>query len=120
MADAISRCDSLELASQDLSITTFRYVPPDLRPHTGDEAVERHLDELNRALLDRVQRSGEAFVSHAVVGGKYVLRACIVNFHTTRADVTALPEIVRRLGRAVDAELRPPVSAPARKTRRDV
>jgi len=35
-----------------------------------------------------------------------VLRACIVNFHTGEADVDALPEIVARLGRAVDAALR--------------
>jgi len=52
------------------------------------------------------QRSGEAFVSNAVSGGTYVLRACIVNFHTGEADVDALPEIVARLGRAVDGELR--------------
>jgi glutamate/tyrosine decarboxylase-like PLP-dependent enzyme len=73
----------------------------------GDEPVERHLDALNRELLDRLQRGGEAFVSNAVVDGRYVLRACIVNFHTTRTDVEALPEIVARVGRTVDAELRP-------------
>ena len=65
---------------------------------------------LNRALLDRLQRGGEAFVSNAVLGGRYVLRACIVNFHTAQADVEALPEIVARIGRAVDAELRPNVA----------
>jgi glutamate/tyrosine decarboxylase-like PLP-dependent enzyme len=106
LADEVSRCDSLQLASQELSITTFRYVPPDLRPEVGNDAVERHLDTLNRTLLDRLQKSGEAFVSNAVVGGRYMLRACIVNFHTTRADVAAVPGIVVRLGREVDAELR--------------
>jgi len=30
-----------------------------------------------------------------------------VNFHTGREDVEALPDIVARLGLAVDAELRP-------------
>jgi hypothetical protein len=77
-----------------------------LRAKVGDETVERHLDALNRTLLDRLQRRGEAFVSNAVINGRYVLRACIVNFHTTRADVEALPEIVSRLGTEVDAELR--------------
>ena len=52
------------------------------RDGSASAAVERHLDALNRALLDRLQRGGEAFVSNAVVGGRYVLRACIVNFHT--------------------------------------
>jgi hypothetical protein len=34
-----------------------------------------------------------------------VLRACIVNFHTTRADVEATVDIAARLGRDVHAEL---------------
>jgi aromatic-L-amino-acid decarboxylase len=68
--------------------------------------VESHLDALNRELLDRLQRGGEVFVSNAVIGGRYALRACIVNFHTSRSDVEALPEIVARTGRRVDAELR--------------
>jgi glutamate/tyrosine decarboxylase-like PLP-dependent enzyme len=107
MAKAVGRHAELQLTTQDLSITTFRYVPRDLRASVGDEPVERHLDALNRELLDRLQRGGEAFVSNAVVDGRYVLRACIVNFHTTRTDVEALPEIVARVGRTVDAELRP-------------
>ena len=35
------------------------------------------------------------------------LRACIVNFRTTLSDVEALPEIVVRLGRQLDSEMRP-------------
>jgi glutamate/tyrosine decarboxylase-like PLP-dependent enzyme len=89
-----------------LSITTFRFVPLDLRSQTGDASVERHLDALNRELLDCLQRGGEAFVSNAIVRGRYLLRACVVNFHTTRADIEAVPEIVARIGRAVDARLR--------------
>jgi glutamate/tyrosine decarboxylase-like PLP-dependent enzyme len=108
MADAIGRHPELELVTQALSITTFRYVPSDLRSHAGESSVERHLDALNRELLDRLQRGGEVFVSNAIVDGRYVLRACIVNFHTTRADVEAVPEIVARIGRAVDAGARRP------------
>ena len=72
----------------------------------GDETVERHLDALNRTLLDRLQRGGETFVSNAVVGNRYVLRACIVNFHTTHEDVEAMVAIAARAGRQIDAELR--------------
>lgn len=107
MAEAIARHGELQLVTQELSITTFRYVPRDLRARLGEESAERHLDALNRELLDRLQHGGEAFVSNAVVGGRYVLRACIVNFHTARADVEALPEIVARMGRTVDVRLRP-------------
>ncbi len=106
MAEAVKRHPELQLFTQALSITTFRFVPEDQRKGVGDDEVERHLDALNRELLDRLQRGGETFVSNAVVGGRYVLRACIVNFHTTLADVEAVPEIVARIGRRVDADLR--------------
>ena len=77
------------------------------RAARGGAAVEEYLNELNQALLDRLQKGGEVFVSNAVLGGRYVLRACIVNFHTARADVEALPEIVVTNGRALDATMRP-------------
>ena len=106
MSDTVRRHDELELFTQDLSITTFRYVPRDLRSNVGTDAVERRLDALNRELLVRLQRGGEIFVSNAVIRDRYVLRACIVNFHTTAADVEATVDVVLRVGREVDAELR--------------
>jgi glutamate/tyrosine decarboxylase-like PLP-dependent enzyme len=101
----VSDHPALEAFTQSLSITTFRYVPSDLRP--GSEEVENYLNQLNRELLTRLQNGGEAYVSNAVIGGQFVLRACIVNFRTSLADVGALPEIVTRLGQKVDAALRP-------------
>ena len=38
--------------TQSLSITTFRYVPPDLRPQLGSEKVESYLNELNQEPAD--------------------------------------------------------------------
>ena len=72
----------------------------------GIAEAERHLDALNRTLLDRLQRGGEVFLSNAVIHERYLLRACIVNFHTGQHDVEATAEVVARTGRAVDAELR--------------
>jgi aromatic-L-amino-acid decarboxylase len=105
MAQAISRHEELELATQELSIATFRYVPRELRSQTGQPHVERHLDVLNRQLLERLQHGGDTFVSNAVVAGRYLLRACIVNFHTRLADVEALVDIVVREGRITEREL---------------
>jgi aromatic-L-amino-acid decarboxylase len=102
----------LEACTQRLSITTFRYVPADLRGQLEVPSVAGYLDDLNDALLDRIQRSGEAFVSNAVVRGRHLLRACIVNFNTLAADVDALPEIVARHGRELDAKMRNGNSAP--------
>ena len=94
-----------EPMTQHLSITTFRYVPADMPPQrtTEDEA---YLQRLNQELLSRVERSGEAFLSNAMVDGRFALRACIVNFRTSQADVDALLPLLARLGRQVDAELR--------------
>jgi glutamate/tyrosine decarboxylase-like PLP-dependent enzyme len=103
---AVSEHPELEPLTIALSISTFRYVPRDLRARLGDARVQRYLDALNQELLERIQRSGEAFVSNAVIRDRYVLRACIVNFNTTLADVEAIPEIVARIGRETDAELR--------------
>lgn len=103
-----------EFCTQALSITTFRYVPADLRPGIGTPEVEAHLDALNRELLDSSQKSGEAFVSNAVIAGRYLLRACIVNFNTEAADIDALPAILARQGHAIDERLRPAALRPAR------
>ena len=53
-----------------------------------------------------MEKSGEAFLSNAVVDGRFLLRACIVNFHTSLGDIEALPVLLSRLGREVDAALR--------------
>jgi aromatic-L-amino-acid decarboxylase len=107
MAAAVRRYPELQFMAQGLSITTFRYVPADLQNSLGQDLIENYLDALNQELVDRIQRGGEAFVSNAVIRGRYVLRACIVNFHTGAVDVDAVPEIAVRLGRTVDARLRP-------------
>jgi aromatic-L-amino-acid decarboxylase len=102
----LARHPEFEAATQGLSITTFRYVPPDLRPQLGSETVESYLSQLNQDLLTAVEKSGEAFLSNALVGGKFVLRACIVNFHTSLGDIEALPLLLSRLGRKADTALR--------------
>ncbi len=106
MAEAVAAHPELELTTQELSVTTFRYVPAELRSQVGDPLVERHLNVLNQALLDSLQRGGELFVSNASIEGTYVLRACIVNFHTDRRDVVEVPEIVARVGRRVAENFR--------------
>ena len=99
---------AFETFTRGLSIATFRYRPVDLRSGETRQDVESYLEALNRSILEAVERSGELFLSNAVVNGRFALRACIVNFRTTDADVDAVPEIVSRLGAALDARQRPP------------
>ena len=44
-------------------------------------------DEENEALVERVNRSGELFLSHTRLGGRYVLRLAVGNERTTEDDV---------------------------------
>lgn len=104
MCDAIEQEPELERFTCDLSITTFRYIPPDMRGGTPEQ--EEYLNKLNADLVIRIQAGGELFITNAVIGGKFLLRACIVNFRTSEADVQALPGIVVKLGRELDAQLR--------------
>jgi glutamate/tyrosine decarboxylase-like PLP-dependent enzyme len=94
----------LEAMAQGLSISVFRYVPAELESRAGNPDVREYLNDLNQEIQDRMERGGEAFLSNAVVRGVYGLRACIVNFNTTLADVEALPEIVLRVGGEVHRE----------------
>jgi glutamate/tyrosine decarboxylase-like PLP-dependent enzyme len=88
-----------EVFTQNLSITTFRYVPQSLRSGIGTEKVESTLNRMNQELLKKLDESGETFMSNAIIDGRYALRACVVNFQTALHDIEAVPEIVCRLGR---------------------
>ena len=43
--------------------------------------------------------------------GRYLLRACVVNFHTSATDIDAIPAIVDETGRAIDSAARPAMLA---------
>jgi aromatic-L-amino-acid decarboxylase len=87
----------LESISQNLSITTLRYIPESFEEK--GEKREAYLNTLNEELLDELQKGGEMFLSNAIVVNKYCLRACIVNFRTTKKDIEECIEIIVKEGR---------------------
>ena len=105
MYELVDAADELQPFTQNLSITTFRFVPKDLK--AGSEKVDEYLNKLNGEIVGRLQREGEIFVSNAVVDDAFLLRACIVNFRTTENDIKAMVEVVQRVGREVDGSIRP-------------
>jgi glutamate/tyrosine decarboxylase-like PLP-dependent enzyme len=94
-----------------LSICCFRYVPPDLPEGPGRD---EYLDMLNERLMTDVQQDGRVFYSNAVLGDRFVLRVCIVNFRTEADDLDAMLEVTAELGARLDRELRPASLAGAR------
>jgi aromatic-L-amino-acid decarboxylase len=91
-----------------LSITCFRYVPEGLGGPDG-AAREAYLDELNHRLMTEIQLDGRAYISNAILDGRFVLRSCIVNFRTEAEDLDAVLDVAAELGAKLDAELRPEV-----------
>jgi aromatic-L-amino-acid decarboxylase len=88
----------LEAVTQALSITTFRYLPAGV-----DAGATAELNALNERILDDLQKSGRAYVSNAMIDGRFLLRACIVNFRTTEDDLRELVKAVVEIGRAIIA-----------------
>ena len=87
LAALIDESDDFErLAPVTLSIVCFRYVGG------GGE----NLNARNRELMLRVQHSGTAYLSNAMIGDAFALRVCIVNHRTREADLSALLEEIRR------------------------
>ncbi len=90
----------LEAVSNNLSITTLRYVPSDKKTDLT------YLNSLNQQLLNTLQTGGEAFLSNAIVREMYCLRACIVNFRTSESDIREIIDIIVRVGRETNITLR--------------
>jgi glutamate/tyrosine decarboxylase-like PLP-dependent enzyme len=93
-ADRVRAAPDLVLwEPQGMSIVCFRVVPPAL----ADDGPA--LDALNRAVLGAVQLGGAGFLSSTVLGGRFWLRACVVNPRATADDVDAVLAAVRAAAR---------------------
>ena len=106
--------EELEAITQNLSITTFRFVPKKLNEQS--KSREQYINKLNEGLLNALQSGGKVFLSNAIVDGKYCLRVCIVNFRTTLAEIKELVKIVLEEGRQLDSRLSAGVNLQSIKT----
>ncbi|HSK10840.1 MAG TPA: pyridoxal-dependent decarboxylase [Vicinamibacterales bacterium] len=73
--------DFERLAPVPFSVVCFRARPAG-RDHTEDE-----LEQLNQSLLDRVNATGEVFLSHTKLDGRFVLRLAVGNLRTEERHV---------------------------------
>jgi aromatic-L-amino-acid/L-tryptophan decarboxylase len=94
--DLADKHSELEAVTQSLSITTFRFIPSDCS--RDSERGKAYINTLNEELLNTLQAGGEVFLSNAIVDEQYCLRACIVNFRTSRKDIKEIVDIVVREG----------------------
>ncbi|GAB4454597.1 MAG: pyridoxal-dependent decarboxylase [Anaerolineae bacterium] len=75
------------LAPAPLTTICFRAVPPGIHS-------EATLDELNETLLNAVNATGQMFISHTRLKGKYTLRMAIGSIRTEAEHVTAAWELL--------------------------
>ncbi|WP_400077300.1 pyridoxal phosphate-dependent decarboxylase family protein [Winogradskyella sp. R77965] len=94
----------LESITQNLSITTLRYIPEHLELK-GEKRTE-YLNTLNESLVNTLQAGGELFLSNAIVEEQYCMRACIVNFRTTKKDIEESVDIIVKEGRKIHLALK--------------
>jgi aromatic-L-amino-acid decarboxylase len=73
----------------------------------------RSSNEANRQLLDEINRTGKAFLSHTVLNGRFVLRFAIGNFQTTEEDVRGTWDLIRQIANRLSSE--EPATATARR-----
>ena len=87
-ADAVAQDPDWELmAPVRFSLVCFRYAP------AGTSDAER--DRLNEAILRRTNESGEAYLSHTKLDGRYVLRLAVGNIRTEARHVARAWELLR-------------------------
>jgi len=82
--------DFERLAPVPMSVVCFRAKPAGT---TMDEAA---LEAFNARLLDAVNATGETFISHTKLDGRFTLRIAIGNIRTTDAHVARAWELIRR------------------------
>jgi glutamate/tyrosine decarboxylase-like PLP-dependent enzyme len=107
LAGRISGDNEFELmAPPSLSVVCFRYVGDRTASNAGLQACRDGRDEeaiasVNRTLLERLQLAGDAFLTSTELRGRYVLRACIVNYRSRQEDVDRMLDAVRTIGRGL-------------------
>ena len=76
------------MAPPNLSVVCFRVIHPTLH---SEDAV----GAFNRAVLERLQLGGDAFLSSTELRSRFTLRACIVNHRSRREDIDRMLDAIR-------------------------
>jgi aromatic-L-amino-acid decarboxylase len=81
----------------ETAVSCFRFQPPGL---ANISAVEQ--DRLQQRLQQKIERSGEAWITTTVLNGRRALRVNINSFLTERRHIDDLIELLQRMSRELD------------------
>jgi glutamate/tyrosine decarboxylase-like PLP-dependent enzyme len=93
----VQASDDFEMvAPVELSIFCFRHLPTQLR----NQSTQR-IDAFNERLLVALQQDGSSYVSNTMLGGRFALRGCVLNYRTTLRDMEILLNDLRRVAKSL-------------------
>jgi aromatic-L-amino-acid decarboxylase len=75
------------LAPVPFSTVCFRWHPASLADRSDEPGIAGRLDDANAAIMDAVNRSGEVFLSHTRLAGRFTIRLAIGNLRTEARHV---------------------------------
>jgi aromatic-L-amino-acid decarboxylase len=90
------------IAPVPFSTVCFRYRPAQLAGREADEEVAGRLDVANERLMDAVNRTGEVFLSHARLRGRFTIRLSVGNLRTELRHVERAWKLLRREAASIE------------------
>ena len=93
--------DWQRLAPVPFSTVCFRWQPAGLVGRVEEPQVRELLDTWNAAIMDAVNRTGEVFLSHTRLDGRFTIRLAIGNLRTEERHVARAWELLRQAAQQV-------------------
>lgn len=91
------------LAPVPFSTVCFRWRPAELAGAPDDGPTRARLDAANERILAAVNRSGEVFLSHTRLAGRFTLRLAVGNLRTELRHVERAWSLLQEAARSVEA-----------------
>jgi aromatic-L-amino-acid decarboxylase len=95
--------DFERMAPTPFSTLCLRYRPADLVATADEPAVAEKIDDLNLQLMEAINGTGRAFLSHTRLRGRFAIRVAISNLRTVDSDLEEVWAILRREAAALQA-----------------
>ncbi len=90
------------LAPVPFSTVCVRWRPARLAGREGEPEIAAMLDERNTVILDAVNRTGEAFLSHTRLAGRFTIRLSVSSLRTEERHVERAWALLRREATRLD------------------
>ena len=95
---------SATIYAGSFTVTGVRRGAPLLPPALAGEAPAV-VDDFNERLVVALQEDGSSYLSNTMIGGRFALRGCVLNYRTTLRDMEVLLDDLRRVALSLSSRL---------------